>query len=143
MTAGPQFVTAELGLRLVVPDGSPVPVTAGIRYDAADPYAVSVTFFTGAAEPVRWTFARQLLTDGVERSVGEGDVRVWPAQTDNNPVVYVALSSPSGRALFEATLGDVVDFLSRTYLAVPTGSESDFVDVAAELSVLLSDDTNI
>jgi hypothetical protein len=133
MTAGPQFVTAELGLRLVVPDGSPVPVTAGIRYDAADPYAVSVTFFTGAAEPVRWTFARQLLTDGVERSVGEGDVRVWPAQTDGNPVVYIALSS----------LGDVVDFLSRTYLAVPTGSESDFVDVAGELSVLLSDDTNI
>jgi hypothetical protein len=143
MTAGPQFVTAELALRLVVPDGSPVPVTAGIRYDATDPYAVTVTFFTGAAEPVRWTFARQLLTDGVERSVGEGDVRVWPANTDGQPVVYIALSSPSGRALFEAHLGDVVDFLSRSYLAVPTGSESDFVDVATELSLLLSDDTNL
>ena len=142
MTAGPQFVTAELALRLVVPDGSPVPVTASIRYDAIDPYAVTVTFFTGAAEPVRWTFARQLLTDGVEHSVGEGDVRVWPAQTDGRPAVYIALSSPSGRALFEAHLGDVVDFLSRSYLAVPTGSESDFVDVEAELSVLLSDDTN-
>ncbi len=131
MTAGPQFVTAELALRLVVPDGSPVPVTAGIRYDAIDPYAVTVTFFTGAAEPVRWTFARQLLTDGVEKSVGEGDVRVWPAQADGRPVVYIALSSPSGRALFEAHLSDVVDFLSRSYLAVPTGAESDFVNVEA------------
>jgi hypothetical protein len=142
-SAGPQFVTAELALRLVVPDGSPVPVTAGIRYDAHDPYAVTVTFFTGASEPVRWTFARQLLTDGVEHSVGEGDVRVWPAQMDGNPIVYIALSSPSGRALFEASLADVVDFLSRSYLAVPTGSESDFVDVAAELNMLLSDDTNL
>jgi Streptomyces sporulation and cell division protein, SsgA len=142
-SAGPQFVTAELALRLVVPDGSPVPVTAGIRYDATDPYAVTVTFFTGASEPVRWTFARQLLTDGVESSVGEGDVRVWPAQMDGHPIVYIALSSPSGRALFEASLADVVDFLSRSYLAVPTGSESDFVDVAAELSLLLSDDTNL
>jgi hypothetical protein len=140
MSAAPQFVTAELALRLVVPDGSPVPVTASIRYDATDPYAVTVTFFTGAAEPVRWTFARQLLTDGVERSVGEGDVRVWPAHTDGRPVVYIALSSPSGRALFEAHLADVVDFLSRSYLAVPTGSESDFVDVDGELSILLSDD---
>jgi hypothetical protein len=143
MGAGPQFITGELGLRLVVPDGSPVPVTAGIRFDANDPYAVTVTFFTGAAEPVRWTFARQLLTDGVERSVGEGDVRVWPSQADGQPVVYIALSSPSGRALFEASLGDVVEFLSRSYLAVPTGSESDYVDVDAELGALLSDEPNL
>src|SRR4051812_23387611 len=143
MTAGPQFVTAELALRLVVPDGSPVPVTAGIRYDANDPYAVTVTFFTGAAEPVRWTFARQLLTDGVERSVGEGDVRVWPSHADGAAVVYIALSSPSGRALFEAPLGDVVEFLSRSYAAVPTGSESDFVDVESELALILADDTNL
>ena len=140
MTAGPQFVTAELGLRLVVPDGTPLPVTASIRYDASDPYAVTVTFFTGAAEPVRWTFARQLLTDGVERSVGEGDVRVWPAHSDGSPVVYIALSSPSGRALFEAPLHDVVEFLGRSYAAVPTGAESDFVDVDSELNLILSDD---
>src|SRR4051794_20902997 len=140
MTAGPQFVTAELALRLVVPDGTPLPVTASIRYDASDPYAVTVTFFTGAAEPVRWTFARQLLTDGVERSVGEGDVRVWPAQSEGQAVVYIALSSPSGRALFEASLADVVEFLGRSYTAVPTGSESDFVNVDAELAFILSDD---
>ena len=62
---------------------------------------------------------------------------------DGRPIVYIALSSPSGRALFESSLGDVVDFLSRSYLAVPTGSESDFVNVEAELNMLLSDDTNL
>jgi hypothetical protein len=131
---------SELGLRLVVPDGAPLPVTAHVTYDTADPYAVTVTFHTGAAEPVRWTFARQLLTDGVERPVGEGDVKAWPSHTDGLPVVCIALSSPSGRALFEAPLSGVVEFLSRSYLAVPTGSESDFVDLDNELGSLLSED---
>ena len=140
MAAGPQFVTSELGLRLVVPDGAPLPVTANVSYDTADPYAVTVTFHTGAAEPVRWTFARQLLTDGVEAPVGDGDVRAWPGHTDGVPVVSIALSSPSGRALFEAPLSGVVEFLSRSYLAVPTGCESDFVNLDAELTSLLEDD---
>jgi hypothetical protein len=140
MTTRPPFVTSELSLRLVVPDGAPLPVTASLRYDQADPYAVSITFHTGTSESVRWTFARQLLTDGVERPVGEGDVRVWPTHSEGVPVVCVALSSPSGRALFEAPLSGVVEFLSRSYLAVPTGSESDFVDLDAELSTLLPGD---
>ena len=140
MSAQPQFVTSELALRLVVPDGASLPVTASLHYDVADPYAVSVTFHTGSSESVRWTFARQLLTDGVEAPVGEGDVRVWPSHAEGVPVVCVALSSPSGRALFEAPLSGLVEFLSRSYLAVPTGSESDFVDVDAELSTLLPGD---
>jgi Streptomyces sporulation and cell division protein, SsgA len=140
MTTRPPFVTSELSLRLVVPDGAPLPVTASLRYDQADPYAVSITFHTGSSESVRWTFARQLLTDGVERPVGEGDVRVWPTHSEGVPVICVALSSPSGRALFEAPLSGVVEFLSRSYLAVPTGSESDFVDLDTELSTLLPGD---
>jgi hypothetical protein len=140
MAARPQFVSTELGLRLVVPDGAPLPVTASVGYDTADPYAVTVTFHTGTAEPVRWTFARQLLTDGVKHPVGEGDVKAWPSHTDGVPVVCIALSSPSGRALFEAPLSGVVEFLSRSYLAVPTGSESEYVNLDAELDTLLSDE---
>jgi sporulation and cell division protein SsgA len=141
MTTRPQLVTSELALRLVVPDGAPLPVTASLHYDTADPYAVSITFHTGSSESVRWTFARQLLTDGVERPCGEGDVRVWPTHSEGVPVVCVALSSPSGRALFEAPLSGLVEFLSRSYLAIPTGSESDYVDLDAELSTLLPGDT--
>jgi hypothetical protein len=51
--------------------------------------------------------------------------------------VDLSLSSPSGRALFEVPLAELVEFLSRTYNAVPTGSESDYVDVDAELALLL------
>jgi hypothetical protein len=134
-------VSADLQLRLVVPGSSALPVRAGMRYDASDPYAVSVAFHTGPADGsgdvVEWTFARQLLTDGVSGPVGEGDVQVWPSSSGGAPVVCLALSSPSGKALFEIPLPALVDFLGSTYAAVPTGGESAHVDVDAELALLL------
>lgn len=137
MRGRPTSVSAELELRLVVPGSTSLPVLADLTYDVADPYAVRVAFHTGGPDVVEWTFARQLLTDGVARPGGEGDVQVWPSHSGSRPIVCIALSSPSGRALFEAPLGEVVEFLTRTYALVPTGSESDHVDVDAELALLL------
>jgi hypothetical protein len=137
MNARPEHVSTEVELRLVVPGSSSLPVVADMSYEAADPYAVHVAFHTGDAEIVEWVFARQLLTDGVTHPVGEGDVQVWPSHSGGRPVVCLALSSPSGRALFEAPLADLVEFLTKTYAAVPTGGESDYVDLDMELSLLL------
>lgn len=140
MSAQPATVTTELALRLVVPGDASVPVLADVRYDPGDPYAVQVTFHTGAGETVEWTFARQLLTDGVARPVGEGDVRVWPAPSKRALAIGLSLSSPSGQALFEVPLSELVEFLTRTYAAVPTGCESEFVDLDTELALLLWSD---
>lgn len=140
MSGQPTTVRTELGLRLVVPGDASLPVPALVRYEVADPYAVHVAFQTGRDEVVEWTFARQLLTDGVSGPVGEGDVQVWPAHEDGRAVVCLTLSSPSGRALFEVPQGELVDFLTRTYAAVPSGAESDFVDLEAELALLLGAD---
>jgi hypothetical protein len=140
MTARPTSVSTELQLRLVVPGAASLPVRAGLRYDVVDPYAVQVSFHTGngsEGEIVEWTFARQLLTDGVSAPVGEGDVQVWPSASAGLPVVCLSLSSPSGKALFEVPLPELVDFLGQTYAAVPTGSEGEYVDVEAELALLL------
>jgi hypothetical protein len=140
MTPRPTSVTTELQLRLVVPGAASLPVRAGLRYDVTDPYAVQVLFHTGAqgdSEVVEWTFARQLLTDGVTAPVGEGDVQVWPSASAGEAVVCLSLCSPSGKALFEVPLPELVDFLGQTYAAIPTGSESDHVDVDAELALLL------
>lgn len=139
-SARPTTVTADLQLRLVAPGSSGLPVRARMRYDVHDPYAVTVAFHTGSAESgdvVDWTFARQLLTDGVSGPVGEGDVQVWPSSSGGAPVVCLALSSPSGKALFEIPLPQLVDFLGSTYATVPTGAESAYVDVDAELALLL------
>ncbi len=138
--ARPTNVQADLQLRLVVAGAAPLPVRAGLGYDAADPYAVQVCFHTGSSgdgEVVEWTFARSLLSEGVAAPSGDGDVQVWPSSSGPLPVVCLSLSSPSGRALFEVPLPELVEFLAQTYEAVPTGAESDHVDVDAELALLL------
>jgi hypothetical protein len=133
-------VTADLELRLVVPGGPSLPVVAGLRYDSNDPWAVRVAFQTGGEGEgiVEWMFARQLLTDGVAQACGDGDVRVWPALHGTERVVNLAMASPSGSALFEMDRDALVEFLQQTYLAVPTGHESEAVDLDAELALLLS-----
>lgn len=139
----PVGVSSALDLRLVVATGASLPVSATLRYDVADPYAVTVAFNTtgragGAdAEIVEWTFARALLSEGVSAATGQGDVTVWPTMSDGQAIVCLSLSSPSGTALFELPTLGVVAFLTRTYASVPTGAESDHVDVDAELALLL------
>lgn len=134
-------VSAELELRLVVPGGPSLPVLATLRYETADPWAVRVGFQTGDEGDgvVEWTFARQLLTDGIAKTVGEGDVRVWPSKVGHEHVVNLAMASPSGSALFEIDRDALVQFLQQTYLAVPTGLEDEVVDIDAELANLLAD----
>jgi hypothetical protein len=134
MNRHPGVLTADVEFRLMVPGGgAPLGIRTHLCYDPRDPYAVRARFATGTEGSVEWTFARDLLTEGLQRPSGEGDVRVWPAHGDLN----VALSSPSGQALFEAPRDEVAAFLSRTYRAVPVGRESEVVDLDAELALIL------
>ena len=134
-------VQAEIELRLVVPGGPSLPVLADLRYDTVDPWAVRVAFQTGGEGDgiVEWMFARQLLTDGVAKTVGEGDIRVWPSVIGREHFVNLAMASPSGSALFEIDRDALVEFLQQTYLAVPTGAEEEVVDIDAEIAILLSE----
>src|SRR3954453_13676798 len=115
MSIRPDSVTSVIELRLVVPGSPSLPVTADITFDHADPYAVRVAFHTGGSDIVEWTFGGALLTDGVTRPVGEGGVWVWPARSGGKPGVCLSQSSPSGRALFEAPLSELVEFLTKAY----------------------------
>ncbi len=138
--ARPTCVSADLQLRLVIAGSVPLPVRAGLHYDVLDPYAVQVSFHTGTGgdgEIVGWTFARSLLSEGVTAPSGDGDVQVWPSTSSGLHVVCLSLSSPSGQALFEVPLPELVAFLGQTYSAVPSGSESEHVDVDAEMALLL------
>ena len=140
LVSRPTCVRAELQLRLVVAGSVPLPVRADLRYDVLDPYAVQVSFHTSSSvdsDVVEWTFARSLLSEGVSAPTGEGDVQVWPSHSGGCSVVCLSLSSPSGTALFEVPLPQLVEFLAQTYEAVPTGCESRHVDVDAELALLL------
>jgi Streptomyces sporulation and cell division protein, SsgA len=150
-------ISAELGLKLVVPQQTIVPLVASLYYSGQDPYAVRMAFHVGTDEPVEWIFARDLLAAGITSRQGEGDVQVWPstpsgaegdsldevgtAEAASNDatdlVLNIELSSPFGRAHFEAPSGAMAAFLERTYQLVPADQESDFIDIETELNDLL------
>jgi hypothetical protein len=150
-------ISAELGLKLVVPQQTTVPLVASLYYCGRDPYAVRMAFHVGTDEPVEWIFARDLLAAGIRSRQGEGDVQVWPSPrswaeadsldligpeevtSDNHgdTVLNIELSSPFGRAHFEAPTGAMAAFLERTYQLVPADQESDFIDIETELAGLL------
>src|SRR5271154_5354223 len=136
-------ISAELGLRLVVPQQTIVPLVASMYYSGSDPYAVRMAFHVGTDEPVEWIFARDLLAAGIESRQGEGDVQVWPSEpadaddSSDDVVLNIELSSPFGQAHFEAPAEAMSAFLDRTYQIVPAGEESECIDIEAELNDLL------
>lgn len=133
----PATISYEVALRLLAAEAA-LPLSAELRYDAADPYAVEALFDTGAESPVRWVFARDLLAEGLTRATGEGDVVVRPAVDEQGAAaVHLVLASPDGRAMLEASAEDLRGFLSDTYAVIPRGRESDNVDVDAALLSLL------
>ncbi len=135
-------IRSQLGLRLILPDGTILPVSASLEYETSDPYAVQVTFQTGGTGEdcaVVWTFARQLIIEGLDQPAGIGDVRVWPVPDEGGANIALSLCSPSGEALFDVPREELSAFLSRTYDEVPVGSENRHVDMDAELGELLRD----
>ncbi|MCB5167266.1 SsgA family sporulation/cell division regulator [Streptomyces bambusae] len=131
-------VERELELKLVLSPERSIPVPARLVYRADDPYAVHVVFHVGSNMPVNWTFARELLVEGVFRPSGHGDVRIWPTKVDGRSVICMALSSPDGDALLEAPSASVSAWLERTLRVVPPGTESDRLGLDAALAALLA-----
>jgi hypothetical protein len=130
-------VERELELTLVLSPERGIPVPARLAYRTDDPYAVHITFHVGSASPIHWTFARELLVEGVFRACGEGDVRIWPTKRDERSVVCMALSSPDGQAVLEAPASAVSAWLERTLRVVAPGSEHTFLAIDDALSELL------
>jgi hypothetical protein len=72
-------VSAEIELQPVSPQRTIMPLAASLFYSSKDPYAIRVVFYDGDGEPVEWTFARDLLSTGLQERAGPGDVTVWPS----------------------------------------------------------------
>jgi hypothetical protein len=133
----PAPIQTALTLSLVVPGDEPLPVDATLEYDASDPFAVHLDIVAGDGV-VRWSFARELLTTGVDSAAGDGDVRILPVGGRDGRRVRIQLSSPDGAAVLEAPLTSMVEFLAATFAAVPTGGESDLIDIDALVAELLA-----
>ncbi|GGQ50482.1 SsgA family sporulation/cell division regulator [Streptomyces asoensis] len=131
-------VERELELNLILSPERSVPVPARLGYRSDDPFAVHVAFHINSEHPVDWTFARELLVEGVFRPCGHGDVRVWPTKVEGRSVVLMALSSPDGDALLEAPAAQLSAWLERTLRVVPPGTEAGQLGIDDGLAELLA-----
>ena len=151
MSSNCSEISAELGLGLVGPERTIVPLTAGLSYSCADPYAVRMAFEVGTDKPVEWILARDLLAAALHGSEGLGDVRAWPSAASCDPdvvaigggaagnaILNIAMSSPYGQAQFEISAKAIERFLQRSYQVVATGQESSYLNFDDELTELLS-----
>jgi hypothetical protein len=138
MNTAPLTVTQPLTLELIDPSGLVTPIEAELHYDPRDPFAVTTVFMTGTSR-VRWTFGRDLLTEGLYEPVGDGDVHVWPCLDSNGrAVVIIELCSPDGEALVQARTTDLSTFVERMSKAVEPGGESAHIDVEGTIAAIFA-----
>ena len=107
-------------------------------FDAADPYAVTMHLEAKAGR-VTWTFARDLLAEGLYDPVGDGDVQVWPCLSGaGEAVVIIELSSPTGWAMLQTGSRAIQNFVASTHELVPSGEESSHLSMDALVAQLLA-----
>lgn len=152
MSSSRTAISAELGIALVGPEGTLVPLMASLYYSCNEPYAVRMAFHVGTDKPVEWTLARELLAAALHSREGIGDVQAWPSVTsidagEDGPdgqgafdyqILNLAMTSSFGQAQFEIGARDIEEFLHRTFAVVPVGQEPSYLDFDAELNELLS-----
>ncbi|GHH28573.1 SsgA family sporulation/cell division regulator [Streptomyces rubradiris] len=114
-------------------------IPATLRYDRRDPFAVRMTFPAPATlegVDVCWTFARELLTAGLEDRAGQGDVRVRPYGYDRTVLEFHA---PEGTAIVHVRSGEIRRFLKAADELVPAGLEHLQLDLDHGLAELMRD----
>lgn len=107
-----------------------------LTYRPSDPYAVSLKVKIPGKSDLRLLFDRDLLTQDLYCSVGEGSP-LRPPESDGSPSVF-SLKVPGCDVIFNMYASDALRFMNRTLTLVPLGRESDFFDIDQPLAELLS-----
>jgi Streptomyces sporulation and cell division protein, SsgA len=128
-------VTTPLTLAVSAASGE-ADLAAELRYDANDPFAVSLAIGMECGTPVVWVFGRDLLADGVSQATGEGDITVEPANDAYSHEIRITLATDC-LATMIAPRDKVVEFLVQSFTVVASGCELDRIDFDAEIASLL------
>jgi hypothetical protein len=128
------FVRKTLVVQLQAGATDRCPVLAHLSYDAADPFAVTAVFSHDGRVLARWRLDREMLTDGLGRPVGVGDVRLRPVSTgmwEELRIEFLGDAHPDGsrrRAVVFAWAPAVAAFLRETREIVAPGREEVRID---------------
>ncbi|MFE9452849.1 SsgA family sporulation/cell division regulator [Streptomyces sp. NPDC006739] len=110
------------------------PVLAHLCYDSDDPFAVTAVFGHDGHVLARWRLDREMLAEGLDRSVGIGDVRLCPVSTgmwQELRMDFLGDLRPDGsrhHAVVFAWAPAVAAFLRESYELVAPGREEVRVD---------------
>lgn len=110
------------------------PVLAHFRYDAADPFALSVVFSHDGRVLAEWALDREMVGEGLTRPVGVGDVRLRPESRgvwDELRIELLGNDRADGdrhRAVVFVWASAVESFLRDTHAVVRPGEEEVCVD---------------
>ncbi|HVV13386.1 SsgA family sporulation/cell division regulator [Amycolatopsis sp.] len=115
--------------QFVTLNGCRTPVFARWCYTPSDPYVVTLAFRAEQGRWIEWSFARDLLAEGLSEPAGLGDVRVRPDLAFADDVLIIELESPDGYAIVELGREEVEDFVDASARAVPFGTESGLLDI--------------
>lgn len=133
----PSSTVVRARVPLLAGEGETEVMDGELRYDTADPYAVTLEVTDGPRR-VSWTFARELLTEGRYDPAGDGDVHVWPClSVEAASVTIIELHGATGDVLLQAPTRAVDRFLTDAFAAVPAGQESDHLALDALVARLL------
>ncbi|MEV5595545.1 SsgA family sporulation/cell division regulator [Streptomyces sp. NPDC052496] len=133
----PHVIDQAVHARLIATMPRSRQVPARLRYDSGDPLAVHVVFPPAASldgAEVAWTFARDLLAEGLRAPSGKGDVRVWPCGPHHTVLEF---HTADGLAMVQFQARDLRRFLMRSYGAVALGTEARHLDMEGDLAALL------
>ncbi|MGW2826465.1 SsgA family sporulation/cell division regulator [Streptomyces sp. NPDC001443] len=114
-------------------------IPATLHYDRRDPFAIHMTFPAPATlegVDVCWTFARDLLTAGLQGPEGHGDVRIRPYGYGRTVMEFHA---PEGTAVVHVHSAEIRRFLHATSELVEIGQEHLHLDLDHDLAELLRD----
>lgn len=120
--------------------GDTEPIRAQLEYDAADPYAVRLSFVplpAGERAVVFYRFDRELLVDGLGQRAKADHVEIRPHATSP---AWIALTLTSHEAYPFTVFAErevVADFVDVMLMSVPLGRETAEMDIDSELSEIL------
>ncbi|MDX2681447.1 SsgA family sporulation/cell division regulator [Streptomyces soliscabiei] len=132
-------VTHEVVVHVVVAHEPPVSLPAELRYDSTDPYAVCLSLGVTSIGTVDWVFARSLLSEGLRRPAGVGDVLVLPRHRCHRNSVRIVVRSRQGSAVLDIAASAVTAFLEQSDMVVPPGAEGPHIDLDRLVAELMAD----
>ncbi|KUL52507.1 sporulation and cell division protein SsgA [Streptomyces sp. NRRL F-4489] len=126
-------------MQLLLGPDETVPVAGRFSYRGDRPYEVEVAFLSRGETVATWLFARELLLRGLSGTVGEGDVRVWPAGGRGaRRRVHIELSTDDSVCELAVRATELAAWLDQTAAIVPPGHEDRYLDMDAHLARLLA-----